>query len=258
MIKEQWMTVVKNRHLALDTYEMILTGELTEKMINPGQFLHLKIGEGFSHMLRRPISITNVDIDHQEVTIIYKTIGSGTSWLSKQTPGEKIHVLGPRGNGFPIEQVTNKKLLVIGGGVGVPPLYYLTKKLVEQQNEVTAILGFQTKDAVFYEDNFKKLAKTFIVTDDGTKGEKGRVTNLIPSLQGDVDYYYSCGPTAMLHAVSNEMKHVPGYISLEERMGCGIGACFACVCKTVDETDEKGYRKICMDGPVFQSNEVIL
>ncbi|MBO8155304.1 MAG: dihydroorotate dehydrogenase electron transfer subunit [Bacillaceae bacterium] len=254
MMKEQWMEVLNNRPIALDTYEMTLHGKLASSMTQPGQFLHLKIGDGFRHVLRRPLSIADVDQEDQTVKIIYKVIGEGTKWLSQAKPGNQIHVLGPRGHGFPVENVADQHIYLIGGGVGVPPLYYLGKQLAEN-NRVTAVLGFQTKDAVFYEEKFQELGETMILTDDGSYGKRGLVTDV---LESKMDLYYSCGPLGMLHAVTRKLNDVKGYVSLEERMGCGIGACFACVCKTTDPNDERGYRKICKDGPVFPAKEVVL
>ncbi|SET84641.1 dihydroorotate dehydrogenase electron transfer subunit [Salinibacillus kushneri] len=258
MIKEEWMTIVQNKPLALDTYEMILSGELADFIPDSGQFLHIRIGEGMTHLLRRPISITNVNPEGKRITIIYKMIGEGTKWLKEQQPGHKLHVLGPRGNGFPVEDVKYEKILLVGGGVGVPPLYYLARKLINQHNQVITVLGFQTKKAVFYEKKFAQLGNMLLVTEDGTAGFKGRVTDFLPSFRDEIDRYYTCGPAGMLKAVTKCMDTIPGFLSLEERMGCGIGACFACVCKTSDPHDHKGYRKICKDGPVFSAREVIL
>lgn len=255
MIGKERLHILQNKKLAEETYELKLTGKLVSDMTAPGQFLHVQIGEGWEHVLRRPLSIA--DVDHHVVTVIFKTIGEGTKFLAKKQPGETIDTLGPRGNGFPIKNVSGQHILLIGGGVGVPPLYYLGKKLVEQGNRVTSILGFQTKEAVFYERAFTTLGDCYIATDDGSYGSKGRVTDVIPALENPVDLYYSCGPKPMLKAVTKHMN-VPGYVSLEERMGCGIGACFACVCETSDPMDERGYLKICQDGPVFAAEEVKL
>ncbi|MRG85464.1 dihydroorotate dehydrogenase electron transfer subunit [Salinibacillus xinjiangensis] len=257
-MKMEWMTVIENEPISLDTFKMVLSGDLVHLMTQPGQFLHVRVGDGATNTLRRPISIADLDYQAQQVTIIYKTIGEGTHWLSMRKPDERIHVLGPRGNGFTTEHVCNQDVLLIGGGVGVPPLYYLAKKLTQQNNRVTIILGFQTKAAMFYVKEFQGLGETIVMTEDGSAGQHGRVTDVLPKYQMKTDLYFTCGPTGMLQAVTQQMAKTPGYISLEERMGCGIGACFACVCQTTDQEDGKGYRKICMDGPVFAAEEVIL
>ncbi|WP_345238805.1 dihydroorotate dehydrogenase electron transfer subunit [Pontibacillus salipaludis] len=255
MLKKDDMHILQNKWIAYNTFEMKLTGRFVNLMKQPGQFLHIKVGDGTSHVLRRPLSIANVD--HHIVTVIYKIVGKGTKWLSERKIGETVDVIGPRGRGFPIEGIRNEHIVLIGGGVGVPPLYYLGRKLVQQGNTVTSILGFQGQDGVFYEDAFRQLGETLITTDDGSHGYKGRVTDLIGELDQDVTQYFSCGPKPMLKGVS-ETFAIPGFISLEERMGCGVGACFACVCETTDPEDSKGYRKICQDGPVFRSGEVVL
>lgn len=255
MLKKDDMHILQNKQVAENTFEIKLTGRFVNTMKQPGQFLHIKVGDGTSHVLRRPLSIANVD--HHIVTVIYKIVGHGTKWLSQRQPGEIVDVLGPRGNGFPIDKVQDEHIVLIGGGVGVPPLYYLGRKLVEQGNTVTSILGFQNISQIFYEDEFRQLGETMITTDDGSYGYKGRVTELLNELDSSVSRFYSCGPKPMLKGVSDSFQ-IPGYISLEERMGCGVGACFACVCEAKDPEDVKGYRKICQDGPVFPAGEVVL
>jgi len=164
-------------------------------------------------------------------------------------------VLGPSGNGFSLENKPGSKILLVGGGIGVPPLYYLGLKLKEAGMEIVSVLGFQTEAAVFYEDQFKELGDVYIATDDGSYGTKGFVTDVITQV-GAFDRFYTVGPVPMLRAVTKTLDGKPGYISLEERMGCGIGACYACVIPALDE--EGGYKKICSDGPVFPANEVAL
>lgn len=255
MLKPQDMQVLQNKIIAEDTYELKLTGPQVNDMNQPGQFIHIMVGEGWEHVLRRPLSITNVD--HHVVTIIYKIVGQGTQILSKKKPGDSVDVLGPRGNGFPYKSIKNQHILLVGGGVGIPPLYYLAKKLIKQGNQVATILGFQTSTAVFYEEEFRALGDLYITTDDGSYGYQGLVTDILAKIETPVDLYFTCGPKPMLKAITNELT-IPGYMSLEERMGCGIGACFACVCEAADTKDEKGYRKICQDGPVFPVEEVVL
>ncbi|GAA0460778.1 dihydroorotate dehydrogenase electron transfer subunit [Alkalibacillus silvisoli] len=253
-MKQEPLTVVRNQLIALDTYEMVLKGEEIPSLVQVGQFIHIEIGEGEEFMLRRPISIAEVNDEEKTMTIIYKVTGKGTHWLSQLEQEGQLNVLGPLGNGFNIEHHNHDHILIVGGGVGVPPLYHLAKKL-SQHNHVTAVLGFQTKEAVFYETQFQQFANTKITTDDGSYGYKGQVTKVIEKLNQPFTTYYACGPSGMLKAVQNQMSHLNGYLSLEERMGCGIGACFACVC---EHTNDKGYVKICQDGPVLKASEVIL
>lgn len=242
------VTLVKQ--IAKETLEMTFQNEYIAKTALPGQFLHILVKKT---MLRRPISIANVNEEESTVTIIFKIVGSGTKRLANYQVNETINILGPSGAGFPMENLCNKKVLLIGGGVGIPPLYFLGKKLAEDPSiSILTILGFQSKEYRFYVEQFESLGETTVTTDDGTFGKKGFVTNALDDLS-DIDRYYTCGPTPMLRSVTERLKHIEGYISLEEYMGCGVGACFACVVPT---SDGKSYRKICQDGPVFIANEV--
>lgn len=250
-MKKVEMKVIKVTEIARDTIEIILEDDYITKQAVPGQFIYIGV-PGFT--LRRPISIANIDKAKNQLTILFKIIGKGTAELAKVNVGTTLDVLGPNGNGFPLDVEAGSTIVLIGGGIGVPPLYYLGKSLNEKQVNVISVLGFQSKDYVFYEEAFKGLGQTFIVTDDGSYGEKGFVTNVIEKLPA-FDMYYSCGPTGMLKAIKGELEDKSGYISLEERMGCGVGACAACVVPT---TTKEGFMKICHDGPVFKAAEVIL
>jgi dihydroorotate dehydrogenase electron transfer subunit len=173
--------------------------------------------------------------------------------------GETVDVLGPLGNGFPINEVKPREsALLVGGGIGVPPLYELSKQLVKKGVKVIHVLGFQSSNAVFYNEKFSQLGETYIATVDGSFGNKGFVTNVIEDNKLDFDILYSCGPTPMLRALEQSYKHKKVYLSLEERMGCGIGACFACVCHTGDDPSGHSYKKVCSDGPVFKAGEVVI
>lgn len=251
MIKDL-LIVSSNKKIANNVFEMTLSGELVKHVQSPGQFLHIKVGDDL--ILRRPISIASIDYQNEQLTIVYKKVGKGTKWLSERYKGDYIDVLGPLGNGFKIDQVRNKNILVIGGGVGIPPLYELTKQL-SKNNHVTVILGFQSESDIFYEEKFSKIAFTIVTTDDGSYGHKGVVTDLIDYFKDEISLYYACGPLMMLKNVREKLNHAEGHLSIEEQMGCGIGACFACVCLA---NNEKGYVKVCKDGPVFNADEVIL
>ena len=222
---------------------MTLLGD-TSEIKKPGQFVNIKL-EGL--FLRRPISVNDVEGD--KLTLIYKVVGKGTEQMSNMVCGETLDILTGLGNGYDISTSGDKPLL-IGGGVGVPPLYMLAKKLIAQGNQVSVILGFNTKDEIFYENEFKALgAKVYVTTVDGSYGQKGFVTTPMEGL--DYTYTYTCGPEPMLKAVYKTSK-TSGQYSFEERMGCGFGACMGCSCKTL-----YGNKRICKDGPVLVKEEII-
>lgn len=248
MIKQEMMKIISSKIIALDTVEMVLENEYISSHARGGQFLHISIP---NFTLRRPISIASVDKKERTVTILFKIVGSGTEALAGIQTGTDIDVLGPCGSSFPMNQPISSALLV-GGGVGIPPLFFLATQLKEAGIQVNAILGFQTEAAIFYEDKFKQLGNTYVVTNDGSYGYKGLVTDVIPLVSG-YDMYFSCGPLPMLRAVSGLLTDVEGYVSFEERMGCGVGTCLACIIST---NHERGYAKICQDGPVFRAKEV--
>ena len=239
---QEILTILSNKRLTDTVFEMKLSGNM-QNIKKSGQFVNLKLDGLY---LRRPISIC--DYTANTLTIIYKVVGKGTEQMSKMVAGQTIDTLVGLGNGFDISVKTNKPLL-IGGGVGTPPMYNLCKKLKEQGKSVTVILGFNTKDEVFYEEEFKAVAdKVIIKTADGSYGEKGFVTT---NFNHDYDYVFTCGPLPMLKAVYNEIT-TSGQFSFEERMGCGFGACMGCSCKT-----KYGNKRICKDGPVLVKEEII-
>ena len=259
MMQKQNMIVVNQKEIAKNIYELVLQGTLVQQMNEPGQFVHIKVAEGIAPLLRRPISICNVDQEKNEFTMLYRAEGQGTKTLATRKQGEMVDVLGPLGHGFPVEEAeTGQTALLVGGGIGVPPLYELSQRLVAKGVRVIHILGFQTKDVVFYEEKFADLCDTYVATVDGTHGTKGFVTDVIDNYGIDFDILYSCGPLAMLRALEGRYKEKKAYISLEERMGCGIGACFACVCHLQEDPSGHSYKKVCSDGPVFPIGEVVL
>ncbi|MGA9230710.1 MAG: dihydroorotate dehydrogenase electron transfer subunit [Exiguobacterium oxidotolerans] len=239
------LTVVSTKKVAVNATELICRMPEVKK-IEPGRFMHLRVGP----LLRRPISIANAEGDL--ITFLFKEIGQGTKELASLRPGDLVDALGPLGNGFPVNLIERtSRVVLVGGGIGVPPLYYTMRKLVERGVTCEAILGFDTADSVFYEEAFKKLGPTTITTVDGTAGVQGFVTAALTPERFDT--LLACGPEPMLRS----LQTVPiqdRFLSIENRMGCGIGACFACVCKTPDGN----YVKTCSDGPVFRAEEVIL
>ena len=241
-MKQGLFTIAENKALTPSVYRMVLSGDASA-VTAPGQFINILIDGLF---LRRPISVCDSTAD--SVTIIYKVIGKGTEKMSQMTKGEQLDVLTGLGNGYDVSAAGNTPLL-IGGGVGVPPLYKLAKLLTAAGKTVTVILGFNTKDEIFYEKEFAALgADVRVTTVDGSCGIKGFVTAAMPE---SYSHYYACGPEPMLKAVFSAAKS-PGEMSFEERMGCGFGACMGCSCKTVT-----GFKRICKDGPVMKSEDIL-
>ncbi len=240
-MKQTVFEIKENIKIAKDVFRMTLSGD-TEGII-PGQFVNIKL-EGL--YLRRPISVCDVPADGILV-IIYKVVGKGTEIMSEMKDGS-LDVLTQLGNGYDLTRSGGKPLLV-GGGVGVPPLYMLAKKLISEGKNVSVIIGFNTKDEIFYEEEFKALgASVKVTTVDGSYGIKGFVTN---AMDEDFSYFYSCGPEPMLCALCSATEK-SGELSFEERMGCGVGACMGCSCKTIT-----GSKRICKDGPVMRKEEII-
>ncbi len=235
--------IKSNKQLTDSIFEMVLIGD-TSSITASGQFINIKL-DGF--YLRRPISIC--DYNDSTITIIYKVVGSGTEVMSKMNAGEKLDVLCGLGNGFDTSKSMDKPV-IIGGGVGVPPMYNLCKKLIAESKQVTVILGFNKKDEIFYEDEFKKLgADVKVTTVDGSYGIKGFVTDALKDT--DYSYFFTCGPMPMFKAIESTAV-TSGQYSFEERMGCGFGACMGCSCKT-----KYGNKRICKDGPVLEREEII-
>ena len=241
-MKQGIYTIRSNRPLTADVYEMRLLGD-TSAITAPGQFVNIKL-EGL--FLRRPISVC--DWDSEGFTIIYKVVGKGTEQMSHMCEGETLDVLTGLGNGFDVTKCGDKTL-VIGGGVGVPPMYGLAKALLKDGKKVTAILGFNKESEIFYEDQFKALGiETIVTTVDGSVGIKGFVTDALPETY---DFFCTCGPEPMLKAIYNATR-TSGLLSFEERMGCGFGACMGCSCETKYRN-----KRICKDGPVLEKEEII-
>ncbi len=244
MYKRNKYEVKSNKQIAPNVYEMILEGETTY-ITRPGQFINIEL-EGF--YLRRPISVC--DYDENTITIIYKVVGNGTEKMSTLAKGTILDILTGLGNGFE-KLMSGERPLLVGGGVGTPPMYNLCKELVKQNKKPIVVIGFGTKSEVFYEEKFKDLgADVYVSTIDGSYGTKGFVTDVIKNLT-DYTYYYACGPENMLKAVY-DIAQGKGELSFEERMGCGFGACMGCTCKT-----KYGNKRICKNGPVLKKEEII-
>ena len=245
MYKRDIYKVLSNEPLTPVVYRMVLEGD-TQYITHSGQFINIELEGKF---LRRPISVS--DYDAQTITIIYKVVGSGTDQMSHMAPGTKLDILTGLGNGFNTENSAERPLLV-GGGVGVPPLYNLCKRLLTEGKRPVVILGFNTREEIFYEEEFKALGvDVYCSTADGSHGTKGFVTDVIREKALSFDYLYTCGPLPMLKALYDATE-VDGEFSFEERMGCGFGACVGCTCKT-----KYGNKRICKDGPVLKREEII-
>ena len=243
-MKQSLFTVLTNECIADKVYKMTLSGDISD-ITATGQFVNIKL-DGF--YLRRPISVC--EAADGVLTIIYKAVGKGTEYMSSLSEGAVLDVLTGLGNGYTIEPSGDSPLLV-GGGVGVPPMYGLAKLLRSKGKEVSVILGFNTKTDVFYEEEFRALGcKVFVTTADGSYGKKGFVTDAVGDV-GEYTYFYTCGPEPMLKALYNATV-TGGQFSFEERMGCGFGACMGCSCKT-----KYGNKRICKDGPVLTKEEII-
>lgn len=241
-MKQGLFTITENIPLTESVYKMRLSGD-TGAITAPGQFINIKLDGAF---LRRPISVYDKDSD--SVTIIYKVVGRGTGMMSRMKQGDTLDILTGLGNGYDTSASGGSPLL-IGGGVGVPPLYMLAKKLIGEGKKVSAVLGFNTADEVFGENEFRALGVNVTVTTaDGSYGTRGFVTDALPD---GYTYFYTCGPESMLKSVYKTAK-TDGQFSFEERMGCGFGACMGCSCKTVT-----GYKRICKEGPVLRKEEIL-
>ena len=241
-MKDSIFEIKSNRIIAKNTYEMVLVGD-TSDITASGQFVNLKL-DGF--YLRRPISVCNVE--GNSLTLIYKVVGEGTEKMAAMGEGERLLTLTGLGNGYDTS-VSGDSPLLIGGGAGVPPLFYLARKLIAEGKKPRAILGFGSADEVFYKDEFEAIGVPVTVTTaDGTEGVRGFVTN---AMDVPYTYFYTCGPEPMLKAIYDKSE-TSGQFSFEERMGCGFGACMGCSCKT-----KYGNKRICRDGPVLVKEEII-
>lgn len=237
------MKIIDNKKIAEKTYFMSLEGD-TSAITKPGQFINIKL-DGF--FLRRPISVC--DCENGKLSIIYKVVGNGTKEMSELPVGAELDILSGLGNGYDTSKSGDCPVL-IGGGVGVPPMYLLCKKLVSEGKKATVILGFNSEKEVFGVDEFKATgAEVYVTTADGSVGTKGFVTDVLKNL--DYTYFYTCGPMPMFKAIESIAK-TSGQYSFEERMGCGFGACMGCTCKT-----KYGNKRICKDGPVLEREEIV-
>lgn len=256
VLKED-LVVCRQQEVAPAIFEMVLKGSMVGEM-KVGQFLHLRVPDP-SKLLRRPISICRINLETSEVTLIYRVEGAGTAILSQLKAGDTVDTMGPQGNGFDLSVVTEgQTALLIGGGIGVPPLVETAKQLHAKGVQVTAVIGFATKEAVILEEALRPYADVYVTTDDGSYGIKGNVATVVDQFDWTADAIYSCGAPAMLKYVDRRFEHHPhAYLSMESRMACGMGACYACVVHLKNQPDAASQR-VCEDGPVFATGQIKL
>ena len=248
--------IISQEEISEDIYSMWIKTKAS-KTAKPGQFVALYCNDG-SRMLPRPISICEIDKEKEALRLVYRVVGKGTDEFSKYHAGAEVDVMGPLGNGFPMERAEGKKALLIGGGIGVPPIVELAQQLKAEEKNIVA--GY--RNLLFLEEELKKNGSFYPATEDGSAGVKGTVIDAIKENNIDADVIFACGPTPMLRALKEyaEEKNIEAWISMEEKMACGIGACLACVCKTKekDEHTNVNNARICKEGPVFNAEEVEL
>lgn len=258
--RKECAAVVSQEQLAGGIYSMWLQTEEIAKMAVPGQFISMYTNDG-SKLLPRPISLCEIDKENNQLRVVYRVTGAdtGTEQFSKMAAGDTIEILGPLGNGFPLEEGKGKKAFLMGGGIGVPPILELAKQLDCEKKQI--VVGY--RDAgTFLKKEFEENGEVYISTEDGSVGTKGNVMDAIREQALEADIIYACGPTPMLRAIKQyaEEKNIVCYISMEERMACGIGACLGCVCQSKDKDHHSNVhnKRVCKDGPVFLSTEVEL
>lgn len=257
MKRKEWCTVIDQEELTDGIYSMWLQTEQIAGEAKPGQFISLYCRDG-ARLLPRPISLCEIDGEKGRLRIVYRIAGKGTEEFSKLRGGDKISVLGPLGNGFPLAEAEGRRVFLIGGGIGIPPMLETAKQLCAEK---MIILGYRDKN-LFLDSELGQAGKVCIATEDGSVGTKGTVLDAIREQALDGDLIFACGPTPMLRALKSfaEERRMECYISMEERMACGVGACLACVCQSreVDDHSHVHNKRVCKDGPVFKASEVEL
>lgn len=257
MLLKENMLVVEQTEIAPKIFKLVLQGKLVAEM-GIGQFLHIRVPDP-SKLLRRPISISQVDKINNQATIIYRIEGAGTKLMSRVKSGDYLDCMGPQGNGFDISFLKKgDSALLVGGGIGVPPLLELAKQLQAKGVKVKSVLGFATESAVILEEELRQYGEVIVTTDDGSYGTKGYVSTVIDTFEKVADAVYACGAPGMLKYVDKKFENHPhAYLSTESRMACGMGACYACVVHLRDQA-EAANKRVCEDGPVFETGTIIL
>ena len=254
-VKEK-CTVISQDCIAKDIYSLWLQTEQIAAQARPGQFVSVYCNDG-GHLLPRPISLCEINQEKGTLRLVYRVVGKGTEMFAALKAGDSVEVLGPLGNGFPMEEAEGKRVFLIGGGIGVPPMLETAKQL---KGEPVLVMGY--RDELFLTDEMKKAGELVIATEDGSAGTKGNVLDAIRENDLKADMIFACGPKPMLRALKayGLENNIPCYVSMEERMACGVGACLGCVCQSteVDDHSQVKNKRVCKDGPVFLSTEVEL
>lgn len=254
-VKEK-CTVISQDCIAKDIYSLWLQTDKIAAQARPGQFVSVYCNDG-GHLLPRPISLCEINQEKGTLRLVYRVVGKGTEMFAALKAGDSVEVLGPLGNGFPMEEAEGKRVFLIGGGIGVPPMLETAKQL---KGEPVLVMGY--RDELFLTDEMKKAGELVIATEDGSAGTKGNVLDAIRENDLKADMIFACGPKPMLRALKayGLENNIPCYVSMEERMACGVGACLGCVCQSteVDDHSQVKNKRVCKDGPVFLSTEVEL
>lgn len=260
------MNITAQRQLAPRIYELTLQGKLVQEMTTAGQFLHIRVPQ-VDLLLRRPISLNQVDLTNNTCRIIYRTEGAGTKAFAELKAGDQLDVLGPLGHGFDLSKITAGDLVyIVGGGIGIPPLYELSRQLLALGAQPVHFLGFASQEVMYYQEEFLALGECRFATDDGSFGVQGNVGNLLLAAMHHPDYetkqpaaVFACGNNGLLKTVDQLFQHHPNaQISMEARMACGVGACYACVCHVADDDTGQKSLKVCDEGPVFPVGKVVI
>ena len=257
MKKRTTGVILSAEEIATDIFELWIETELAE-FAHPGQFIGIYPARE-STLLPRPISICDINKEHTALRVVYRIAGKGTGEFSHYKSGRHVNILGILGNGYPLQEAEGKRVLLLGGGIGIPPLLALAKEISGKSSLTQSVLGYRNEERFLMEE-FEQYGKTYIATEDGSYGTKGNVLNAIDDMKLNADIIYCCGPMMMLRAVKQfaQSRQISAYLSLEERMACGVGACLGCVCKTTKEDGHSHVHnaRICTDGPVFEAGEV--
>ena len=252
-MRQEAASVTANTELMPQVHLMWLESPQIASIAQPGQFVMVRCGEGLEYQLRRPLSIHQVDKTRVKLALLFTVVGKGTHWLSQCRVGDNIDLLGPLGNGYSIHP-GSQNLLLVAGGIGIAPLVFLAQQALSQGQSVTLLLGTSTATQLYPEHLLPSEVKLIIATEDGTAGKKGLITDLLPDFTGWADQIFACGPTSMYQTIvaQNQQKSKPVQISLEVRMGCGLGVCYGCTVKT-----KSGLRQVCKDGPIFDLGDIL-
>ncbi len=249
--------IISQEKIAAEIYSMWIEAAEIAEQTRPGQFISVYCKDN-SRILPRPISVCEIDKEKGALRIVYRIAGKGTDEFSHMQAGDTVDIMGPLGNGFPMEEAKGKRVFLMGGGIGIPPMVQTAK---EAEAEITVIAGYRNSE-IFLKEELEKAGKLVVATEDGSVGTKGNVMDAIRENNLEADVIFACGPTPMLRAIKKyaEEKNILCYLSMEEKMACGIGACLACVCKSKEKDSHSHVhnKRVCKDGPVFLSTEVEL